>query len=296
MTNLNTLVPVKKLLFAQVLVGLIIATGHSFADSAAKVTEAVNEVDHGMSQSSDTAPAKVGTTIQSGEYLKTGANSRAELALANATITRLGANTIFNYTASDNQVDLQSGTMLFSKPKDGKTMTIKTAAVTAAIVGTTGFVQKHGNSILFGLVEGHVDMTINGVTYSIGAGELLKFTPGQPPQILAFDVPKFLSTSPLITAFPHDLPNEGAIKHEIAEYNDLVDRGFIQPPQNPFFLIDPSGYVPTVPVPAYDSAGQAHNEFNQPPPVLQNSQPNPPPPPPCHPYVPPPSPPGGNET
>ena len=65
------------------------------------------------------APAKVGTTLQDGEYLKTGAKSRAELDLANQSVTRVGANTIFNYTAGNNEVDLQAGTILFSKPKDG---------------------------------------------------------------------------------------------------------------------------------------------------------------------------------
>jgi len=262
---------VKKLICAQVLAGLLVATGQSFAaDSAATVTEAVNHVDHGASQTTDTTPAKVGTVIHNGEYLKTGTQSRAELKLANQTVTRVGANTVFNYSVADNTINLQSGTMLFSKPKDGATMTIKTAAVTAAIVGTTGFVQMQGGSALFGLVEGHVTMNIGGVDYTLTAGQILKLTPGQKPQILAFNVPLFLSTSPLVTKFPHDLPNEGAIKDEVADYNDLVDRGFIQPPQDPFYLIDPAGYVPTYPPhQGFDSAGQAHNAANVPP-VVQN--------------------------
>jgi mannose-6-phosphate isomerase-like protein (cupin superfamily) len=258
---------VKKFICAQALAGLLIATSQSFAaDSAATVTEAVNHVDYGASQTTDTNPAKVGTVLHNGEYLKTGTQSRAELKLANQTVTRVGANTIFNYSVADNQIDLQSGTLLFSKPKDGKTMTIKTAAVTAAIVGTTGFVQKQGNSLFFGLVEGTVTMNVGGTDYTITAGEILKLTPGKPPQVFAFNVPLFLKTSPLVTKFPHDLPNEGAINDEIAEYNDLVGRGFIQPPSDPFFLIDPVGYVPTTQLPAFDSAGQALGVANTPPP------------------------------
>src|SRR5450631_3672890 len=76
------------------------------ADSVATVTEAVNEVSHGSAQSAETAPAKTGTQIQDGEYLKTGVKSRAELQLANQSITRLGANTIFNYSVANNEVDL----------------------------------------------------------------------------------------------------------------------------------------------------------------------------------------------
>ncbi len=126
------------LLVAMAVTGLIPLPA---ADTSATVTEAVNEVSHGSAQASATSPAKSGTRIQDGEYLKTGVKSRAELSLANQSITRLGANTIFNYSVANNEIDLQSGTILFSKPKDGKEMIIKTAAVTAAIVGTTGFAQ-----------------------------------------------------------------------------------------------------------------------------------------------------------
>jgi hypothetical protein len=257
---------VKKQLFVLIAVGFLIAAGRAqAADSSARVTEAVNEVDHGLSQSTDTHPAPVGTVLLDGEYLKTGIKSRAELKLANATITRLGANTIFNYTVGDNQIDLQTGTILFSKPKDSKPMMIKTAAVTAAIVGTTGFVQKNGKSLLFGLIEGKAIVTIDGVNYTVNSGEILKFTPGFPPQIFAFNVPLLLATSPLITKFPPDLPNEKDIDHEVADYNDLVGRGFIQSPKTPFFLLTDKGYVPSVPIVGIDSAGQALDRFNTPP-------------------------------
>ena len=264
----------KNRLFIQLAVGLLVAASRSFAaDSAATVTEAVNQVDHGLTQSTETHPAPVGTILRDGEYLKTGVKSRAELKLANDTITRLGANTIFNYLVGENQIDLQTGTLLFSKPKDTKPMMLKTAAVTAAIVGTTGFVQKIGNSFLFGLIEGKAVLTIGGVEYTVNAGEILKFTPGSPPQIFAFNVPLLLSTSPLITKFPPNLPNEKYIDHEVAVYNDLVGRGFIQPPKDPFYLLKDTGYVPTVPFPGIDSAGQALDKFNTPAPKPQPSQP-----------------------
>lgn len=243
------------------------------ADSFATVTESVNQVTHGSLESSKSFPAPTGTHLPLGEYLKTGVKSRAELELANLSITRLGANTIFNYSPSNNEIDLQAGTVLFSKPKDGKQMNIKTASVTAAIVGTTGFVQKQGNTITFGLVEGHVTITIGGKNYGLTAGEIVKFTPGQPPQFFYFNVPLFLKTSPLITKFKHHLPTQAAIDQEIIDYDNLVARGFIQPPQQPFFLTDADGTISTIPVIGNDSAGNSLRQFNTPPPV-------PPPPPP----------------
>jgi mannose-6-phosphate isomerase-like protein (cupin superfamily) len=234
-----------------------------------------NQVTHGSTQTADTSPAKVGTHLQDGEYLKTGVKSRAEIELANQSVTRLGANTIFNYSVTNNEIDLQAGTILFSKPKDAKQMNIKTASVTAAVVGTTGFVQEHGKSFLFGLVEGHATLTIGGVTYKITAGQILRFSPGAPPRISSFNVPLFLKTSPLITRFDHPLPNQSYIDKGVAEYDDLVARGFIQPPTEPFFITDFGGSVPTVPVPGQDSSGNALNKFNTPPPPPPRPPPNP---------------------
>jgi hypothetical protein len=242
------------------------------ADSAATVTEAVNHVTHGSLQTSDTTPAKVGTLLQDGEYLKTGVKSRAELELANQSITRLGANTIFNYSAAANEIDLQAVTILFSKPKDGKQMTIKTASVTAAVVGTTVFAQLLGKGFIFGVVEGTGTVTIGGVDYTVTAGQILKFTPGSPPQIFDFNVPLFLSTSPLITLFNDQLPNQRYIDREIRAYRDLVARGFIQPPTEPFFLTGWNGSVFTLPIPGNDSAGNALNQFNTPPPPTPAQQ------------------------
>lgn len=240
------------------------------ADSAATVTEAVNQVSHGSSKAAETSQAQVGTKLQDGEYLKTGVKSRAELQLANASITRLGANTIFDYSPSTNEIDLQAGTVLFSKPKDDKQMNIKTASVTAAIVGTTGFIQSKEKSFLFGLIEGHARLTINGVTVLVGPGEILRFTPGSKPQVYSYNVPHFLETSPLIIDFHDHLPNQPFIDQEVAEYDNLVARGFITPTSGPI-VTEVEGVVPSVPFSGIDSAGKSHQIFNMPPP--------PPPPP-----------------
>ena len=125
------------------------------ADQSATVTLAFNTVDYG-SKVDATNPATKGTLIHNGEYLSTKSSSRAELQLPSGSITRLGANTSFNYLVDSNTVDLQEGTILFSKPKDGAPrLNIKTAAVTAGIVGTTGFVSVEGKTTVIGLIEGH---------------------------------------------------------------------------------------------------------------------------------------------
>lgn len=237
------------------------------ADSSAKVTEAVNDVARGSSQAAETSPAKVGTAIQDGEFLKTGVKSRAELQLADQTITRIGANTIFNYSAANNEIDLQAGTVLFSKPKDGKEMTIKTASVTAAIVGTTGFFQLlQGKNFIFGLVEGHAVLTVGGVKFNVAGGQVLRLNAGTAPELYSFNLPVFLKTCPLIILFTHPLPNQAFIDKAVAEYDNAVARGFIQQPTEHYFITDFGGFVPNVPVIAHDSAGASLNGFNHPPP------------------------------
>ncbi len=181
------------------------------AESAATVTEAVNQVTYGTSKTAGTNPAKAGTKLQDGEFLETGVKSRAELQLANLTVTRLGANTIFNYSTVTNEIDLQSGTILFSKPKDGAQLNIKTAAVTAAIVGTTGFAQAHGKAVMFGLIEGKGSLIVNGKIIPIVRGQIWRLVPGAPPQMFYFNLPKFLKTSPLLTKFKGPLPNQAYI-------------------------------------------------------------------------------------
>jgi hypothetical protein len=234
------------------LAGGIVAAGA--AEKVATVTETVNTVDHGASASSVITPAHVGTSLHDGDYLKTGAKSLAELELDNKTITRMGANTIFNYSVENNEVDLQAGTILFSKPKDGQQLNIKTAAVTAAVVGTTGFIQVSGNKFLFGLIEGHSKVFLNGKFFVVGPGQILLFIPGQQPVLFSFNVPQMISTSPLFTDFHHHLPNQRYIDEEIAAYLEDVSRGFIQPVSGTIYTFGTTNGLPLVDYPSFHNA------------------------------------------
>ena len=143
-------------------------------------------------------------------------------------------------------------------------MNIKTASVTAAVLGTTGFIQVKEKTFVFGLIEGKSRVIINGVTYLVGAGEILRTTGDSAPQVVAYNIPHFLETSPLMTSFHSQLPNQTYINQEVATYNDLVARGFIAPPSGPYFG-DVEGAVPTVPTNIPDQAQRAHFVFDMTP-------------------------------
>ena len=241
------------------------------ADQTARVTEAVNIVHHG-SKESVTSLATAGTQVRDGEYLETGMKSRAEMELPTASIIRLGANTIYNYSVASNTVDLQAGTILFCKSPDARKLNIKTAAVMAGITGTTGFVSVHaekGNqkTYILGLIEGNATAWADGHPFPIGAGDILEFKSGSKPFVFAFDVPRFVKNSPLFTKFKGHLSNQSQIDSEVASYQDDVRRGFIQPPSH---AIDYTGDIPVISTPAYDSAlnanAQGQTKGNPPPP------------------------------
>jgi hypothetical protein len=241
------------------------------ADEAASVTEAVNQVFHGNKQAVTTTATK-GTKVYDGEYIKTEAASRAELQLPTSSITRLGANTIFTYSESSNTVDLQEGTILFCKPKNAAQLNIRTAAVTAAVLGTTGFVgvQGEGKKKIFrlGVIEGHVRALSNGQVFHLGAGDILQIGAGGGPIVFAYNVPKFVHSSPLLNNFHNTLPNAVAIQTEVQTYLNDEKRGFIGAPlQQPQYWGDLPIVIPPT---QYSSPHQALQPQPRPPPPVVN--------------------------
>jgi hypothetical protein len=235
------------------------------ADQAAIVTESVNIVDRSAQQSDDYSPAPKGTSIHDGEAVKTGAQSRAELKLPSASVTRMGSNTIFNYSVASNTIDLQAGTILFCKPKEGAPrLNIKTAAVTAGIVGTTGFASVRGQgskrTYIVGIIEGHAIARADDHPFLLGPGDILEFRPGTRPFIFAYDVPRFVKSFSLLKNFHNALPNQSYIDEELVSYADDVSRGFIVPPSD---AIDYTSEIPVLSTVAYSSAqnaqGQSHD-------------------------------------
>ncbi|HEX8373026.1 MAG TPA: FecR family protein [Chthoniobacterales bacterium] len=102
----------------------------------AEITQIINQV--GVVQPGQgERPAAVSDVIEGKLGVRTGQKSRAELVFSDSTLTRLGANTIFNFEDGSRSMDLDQGTILLQVPKNAGGATIRTAAVTAAVTGTT---------------------------------------------------------------------------------------------------------------------------------------------------------------
>ena len=234
-----------------------------WADSPAKVTEVVNVVKHGSR--SGKVPAEVGTLVHDGEYVQTEGKSRAAVLLPTTSVTRLGSSTIFNYSVAANTIDLEQGTVLFCKPKGAERLNITTAGISAGITGTTGFVSVHEvngkATYTLGLIEGHAVVVPKGnPPFPIGSGDIVQFTPGTKPFSFAFDLPRFVKSSPLLNGFKGTLPNQAYIDRALEEYASNVSRGFIVPPSN---KITYAGPIPVLSMVAYSSAQNANQPRGQ---------------------------------
>ncbi|HEX8311235.1 MAG TPA: FecR domain-containing protein, partial [Chthoniobacteraceae bacterium] len=98
----------------------------------ATVNKIVNEVNV-VHPGRGTTPAKLQELIKDDLGVRTGTASRAELLFQDATLTRLGANTLFSFKSGTRDMSLPDGTMLLQVPKGLGGARIRTAGVSAAI-------------------------------------------------------------------------------------------------------------------------------------------------------------------
>jgi hypothetical protein len=107
-------------------------------------------------------PAKPGDRIEGQTAVSTGAQSRAEIRFSDKTITRLGANSVFRMDHSSRTVDLEKGVILLQVPKQMGGAKVRTAAVTAAVTGTTILLEfTNDGFVKIIVIEGEVDVSLN---------------------------------------------------------------------------------------------------------------------------------------
>ncbi len=129
----------KLLLAATIALGLPVA-GHAETLTQAQITQIIKDVKT-IDPAKGARAAVMKETLQGEQAVRTGIESRAELFFNDHTITRLGANTHFSFSEGTRNMSLQSGVMLLQVPKGIGGAKIETAAVTAAVTGTTIMVE-----------------------------------------------------------------------------------------------------------------------------------------------------------
>ncbi|PYL02698.1 MAG: hypothetical protein DME32_05775 [Verrucomicrobia bacterium] len=190
------------------LLGLVLA---AFGSNAAELKQArVTQIVRDVKLLPNAAPARlalVNDQVRDGTAVRTGIESRTELMFTDATLARLGANTIFSFTEGTRNLELTDGAMLLRVPKNAGGAKINTAAVTAAITGTTIMLEFHKNSyVKFIVLEGTGRIFIPnrvGESVLVHAGQMLITKPDAKnlPSPVDVDIRQLRKTSRLIRGF-----------------------------------------------------------------------------------------------
>src|SRR5215813_11681026 len=172
----------------------------------ARVTQIVHDVKL-LPNGAPVRPAVVNDQVRNGTAVRTGIESRSELTFSDATLARLGANTIFSFTEGTRNLNLTDGAMLLRVPKNAGGAKINTAAVTAAITGTTILLEFHkGSYVKFIVLEGTGRIFIPnhlGESVLVHSGQMLITKPNARnlPSPVDVDIRKLMKTSRLIKGF-----------------------------------------------------------------------------------------------
>lgn len=197
--------------------------------SKASFTRLHNQVNVLKGDASPTA-AKVGQEINTVSSVATGPDSRAELRFPDNSLTRIGANSRFTLRGDGRTLDLDSGVMMLQVPKKMGGAKVRTAAVTAAVTGTTVlFEYLPGGYVKLICVEGSVDLFLNSDPSqfrTINAGEMIimKADGKSIPMPVDVDLATLLKTSKLISA--DDLgPNAQQINQALQQQQEQLKDG-----------------------------------------------------------------------
>jgi filamentous hemagglutinin len=188
-----------------------VATGAEL--NKAKVTQIIHDVNL-LSGHAPPRPATVSDEVREGTAVRTGNDSRAELTFSDLTITRMGANTVFSFNDAARQVNLDSGAVLLSIPRNAAPAHVNTAAATAAVSGGTAVADFH-EAFRFYVVEGQGVVTSKkypNESITLKAGETITVdVNGHLGSVNHFDVARMVKSGQLFTAFG-PLPNADLIQ------------------------------------------------------------------------------------
>jgi mannose-6-phosphate isomerase-like protein (cupin superfamily) len=186
----------------------------------ARVSQVIRDV-RILPEHAPSHPAKISDTVRDGSAVRTGTESRAELTFTDQTLARLGANTIFTFNEGTRDLELGGGAMLLRVPKNAGGAKITTAAVTAAITGTTIMLEYHSDAFIkFIVLEGTGRIFRNdrlGESVLVRPGQMLIVNPRGTtlPDPVDVDLARLKKTSALLSKDFKPVASEDLISHEI---------------------------------------------------------------------------------
>ena len=207
---------------------------HAAPMQRAELTRAHNEV---LIQPADkeSRAARIGDVVQGSTAVRTGAKSRAELRFTDETLTRLGANSQFSFRTGTRNLSLDNGVLFLQVPKGAGGASIQTAAVTAAVSGTTIMMEYvKGKVIKIIIIEGTLDMFFPERPkefITLKAGQMIMMHPDAKkfPNPVEVDLAKLLASSDLAGGddkFPiNDTVNIAAMQEALKSQKQEINKG-----------------------------------------------------------------------
>src|SRR5438132_1406499 len=203
--------------------------------TSAEVTKIINRVGV-IEPAKGERPAALRDVIKDDLGLQTGAKSRSELLFQDNTLTRVGAETFFSFKTGTRDLTLERGSLLLQVPKGLGGAKIHTAAVTAAITGTTIMMEYKPRQYLKVLVlEGSLRLSRNGSfsdSLVLHPGKMVIMRPDAKnfPEPIDVDLAEIVKTSILVN-FPGSniLPSMPLIQAAINDQAREVAKGKLVP-------------------------------------------------------------------
>lgn len=125
-----------------------------------------------------------GAPLHEGDQVLTGPNALALLLLTPETRLHLGPDTALTLTqdlASAGGTLMLGGAMVFDRPPGGPALTLVTAFGEIGVRGTRFFVGPSNDAFAVFVDRGQVEVTAEGVTVTLNAGEGTELAEGAPP-------------------------------------------------------------------------------------------------------------------
>jgi hypothetical protein len=202
---------------------------------SAEVTKIINRVSV-IDPAKGGHPATLRDVIKDDLGLQTGAKSRSELLFQDNTLTRIGAETFFSFTSGTRDMTLEKGSMLLQVPKGLGGAKIHTAAITAAITGTTIMMEySPGQYIKVLVLEGSLRLSRNGTfgdSLVLKAGKMVIMRPDAKkiPDPIDVDLAEIVKSSMLVNfRGGNTLPSMPLIQAAISDQSKELAKGVLVP-------------------------------------------------------------------
>jgi hypothetical protein len=198
-----------------------------------RFTEVIENVNVLDARSEKSKPATVNSVLNVPDRVATGPNSRAELLAPDGTVTRVGASTVFSFSAEKREVNLQKGSVLFHSPTGKGGGVIRTNGAQAAVMGTTLIVTAtSGGGFKLLVLEGKAKATLaNGASLNVTAGQLTLVEPGRPTfgPVLNFRLKEQVAGSALLKGFQTPVASEKKVLSSVDRQERMIEKGRAEP-------------------------------------------------------------------